>query len=152
MGKYGSDSYKICLKCVKKTNIKTPVKHVHAQKSFLRNSKFVRQENLLFLKKLSLIIFSATERNKYVLIFIKISNQKLESAVKKSVKNIFEKQFVLNTQCFQHSSLKYIFTVLERKSTHAGEVLHYIFTSFAEKHFKTFKFKLTNNRLKCYVQ
>ena len=90
MGKYGSDSYKICPKCLKKTNIKTPVKHVHGQKSFLRNSKFVRQENLLFLKILFLIIFSATERNKYVLFFIKISNQKSESAVKKALKTFLK--------------------------------------------------------------
>ena len=32
LGNYDSDSHKICLKCVKKANIKTAVKYVHGQK------------------------------------------------------------------------------------------------------------------------
>ena len=85
---------KICSKCVKKTNIKTPeiLGSFDYVKLCLRSkASYVFQScpsnvALFSSKNYFLIILPMTARNSVGVIFLKISYQKLESSVKKALK------------------------------------------------------------------
>ena len=74
-----------------------------------------------------------------MLFFLKISNQKLESSVKKNVKNILEKLFVLDTQYVcPWSKASYVIPKLSIQKTFLRRILRRILGDVSSNYYDTF--------------